>query len=554
MPVSHGKAVRRFPKAGFIELGQRQAWAAVVLLAFCVALGRLRSPYGQQSVLFMKKSVGILSGLAIAIAVAITAGAWYTGKQLPAELDNALVRSNAELKKALVSTGGSMSIERVSLEQHFFSSTAQYRLKARDINLGEGEVVNFDVGVTDQIEHGPFPWSRVKALKLMPVLAVSNSTLQKDDATAPWFAAAGEQAPVSAQTSLGYDGNVVSQIQLAPVKLDEADGNSLDFSGMQLQVSGDQEGKASRFHGQADRFVMKLVRDDQPPATFELNGLKVGGQLAATAHEAIYVGNVDLALAETKVTLGPKQQVLVVKGLEQNALQTLDGPDTVGGRVEYKVGDITWDGRAVGKAQMAVSITSVNAPALQALSTWYQAHLPEFEAAAAAGQPVPEIQMDDVEKARFQGELQKLLAAKPRVAVENLSFKTANGESRFDLSMGFAAPASFDLPPDQLSKQLITEVKGKLSLSKPMIGDLATLQALLDGQTDAQAIAMQSSQAGEMVGMMALQSGMATVQGDDVVSSLHYADGMVDFNGQKMTVEEFAMLMASHLAALSPQG
>ena len=539
---------------GFLDRGSHSARLAVVLFAFCVALGRLRSPYGQHSVQFMKKSVGILSGLAIAIAVATTVGAWYTGKQLPAELDNALARSNVELKKALVSTGGSMSIERVSLEQHFFSSTAQYRLKARDINLGEGEVVNFDVGVTDQIEHGPFPWSRVKALKLMPVLAVSNSTLQKDDALAPWFSAAGEQAPVSAQTSLGYDGNVVSQVQLAPVKLDEADGNSLDFSGMQLQVSGDKEGKASKFHGTADRFLLKLVRDDQPPATFELKGLTVAGNLAATAHDTIYVGNVDLALAETKVTLGPKQQVLLVKGIEQNARQTLDGPDTVGGRVEYKVGDITWDGRAVGKAQLAVSVTSVNAPALQALSKWYQAHLPEFEAASAAGQPVPQIQMDDTEKARFQGDLQKLLAAKPRVAVENLSFKTANGESHFNLSMGFAAPASFDLPPDQLSKQLVTEVKSKLSLSKPMIGDLATLQALLDGQSDAQAIAMQSSQAGEMVGMMALQSGMATVQGNDVVSSLHYADGMVDFNGKKMTVEEFAMLMAAHLAALSPQG
>ena len=501
----------------------------------------------------MKKSVGILSGLAIAIAVASTAGAWYTGKQLPAELDNALVRSNAELKKALVTTGGSMSIERVSLEQHFFSSTAQYRLKARDINVGEGEVVSFDVGVTDQIEHGPFPWSRVKALKLMPVMAVSNSTLQKDDATAAWFAAAGEQAPVSAQTSLGYGGSVVSQVRLAPVKLDEADGNSLDFSGMQLEVSGDKEGKASKFHGQADRFVMKLVRDDQPPATFELKGLKVDGNLQATAHDAIYVGNVDLALAETKVTLGPKQQVLLINGLEQNVLQTLDGPDAVGGRVEYKVGDITWDGRAVGKAHMLVSVNSVNAPALQALSKWYQAHLP-FEAAAAAGQPVPQIQMDDAEKARFQGDLRQLLAAKPKVAIENLSFKTANGESRFNLSMNFAAPASFDLPPDQLSKQLITEVKSKLSLSKPMMGDLATLQALLDGQTDAQAIAMQSSQAGEMVGMMALQSGLATVEGNDVVSSLHYADGMVDFNGKKMTVEEFAMLMAAHLAALSPQG
>lgn len=154
----------------------------------------------------MKKSVGILSGLAVAIAVATTAGAWYTGKQLPAELDNALARSNAELQKALVTTGGSLRIERVSLEQHFFSSTAQYRLKARDINVGEGEVINFDVGVTDHIEHGPFPWSRVKALKLVPVMAVSNSTLQKDDAVAPWFDAAGGKVPLSAQTSLGYGG------------------------------------------------------------------------------------------------------------------------------------------------------------------------------------------------------------------------------------------------------------------------------------------------------------------------------------------------------------
>ena len=47
----------------------------------------------------MKKSVGILSGLAIAIAVATTAGAWYTGKQLPAELEHSVSLGNAELKR-----------------------------------------------------------------------------------------------------------------------------------------------------------------------------------------------------------------------------------------------------------------------------------------------------------------------------------------------------------------------------------------------------------------------------------------------------------------------
>jgi len=502
----------------------------------------------------MKKSVGILSGLAIAIAVVTTAGAWYTGKQLPAELDNAVSRTNQQLKKALANDGGSMTVELASLDQHFFSSTAQYRLKAKDINLGHGEVVSFDLGMTDQIEHGPFPWSRVKALKLVPVLAASSSSLQKDDLTAPWFAAAGEQSPITAHTSMGFSGNVDSTITLAPLKRTEADGSSLAFSGMSLEVSGDQQGNASKFHGSADHLQIKLVGEDHAPATFELSGLKVGGNLAASKHDAVYVGNVDLLLAEAKATLGDKQQVLVLKGLEQNILQTLDGPDTVGGRVDYRVAGITWDGRAVGSAQMGVSIKSLNAPALQALSKWYQAHLPEFEAAQAAGQPVPEIQMDEAEKARFHGDLQQLLASKPKLAIENLALRTANGESRFDLSMDFANPASFDLPPDQLSKQLITEVKSKLSLSKPMIGDLATLQALLEGQTDAQAIAAQSSQAGEMVGMMALQSGMATVQGNDVVSSLHYADGMVDFNGKKMTVEQFAMLLAAHFAAMQPQG
>ncbi len=112
----------------------------------------------------MKKSVGILCGLAIAIAVVTTAGAWYTGKQLPGELENAVSRSNEQLKKALVNHGGSMTVELVSLDQHLFSSTAQYRLKAKDINLGHGEVLSFDLSMTDQIEHGPFPWSRVRAL------------------------------------------------------------------------------------------------------------------------------------------------------------------------------------------------------------------------------------------------------------------------------------------------------------------------------------------------------------------------------------------------------
>ena len=505
----------------------------------------------------MKKSVGILSGLAVAIAVAVTAGAWYTGKQLPAQLDSSVSRANQELKKAVAGTGGSMTLELASLEQHFFTSTAHYRLKAKDVWLGEGAPLSFDVGIVDQIEHGPFPWSRVKALKLMPVLATSNSALEKDDFTAAWFAAAGDQPPVTGQVSLGYAGSIDSDIRLAPLKLNEDNGNTLDFSGMQLQLSGDEQGKAVKIHGTAERLEMKLVGDDHPPATFKFEGLKIGGDLASTGHDLVYVGNLDLALAQAQATLGPKQEVLLLKGLEQNNLYSAEGPDTMGGRIEYKVNDISYAGRAVGSGQMVVTVKSLDIPAFQSLAEWYQTKLPEvqeMQQAQAAGQPFPTFDMTEEEKAKVQADLRKILAAKPKLALEQLSFKTANGESRFSLALDFSNPSSFDLPLDQLGKQLVSQLKSQLSLSKPMIGDLATLQALLEGQTDAQAIAQQSSQAGEMVGMMALQSGMATVQGNDVVSNLHYADGMVDFNGKKMTVEEFAMILGAHLAALSPQG
>ncbi|MBJ9975527.1 YdgA family protein [Pseudomonas sp. S75] len=503
----------------------------------------------------MKKSVGILSGLAVAIAVVTIAGAWYTGKQLPAELEQSIARGNAELQKALVGTGGTMTIELVSLDQHLFTSEAKYRLKARDLRLSQGEPVSFEVGVDDHIEHGPFPWSRVKTLKLLPVMAVSNSRLQKDDTTADWFAAAGDKTPVTGQVTLGYAGGVQSDIALAPVKLDEGDGNLMDFGGMQLLLKGDKEGKSLDIHGEAPRLDMTLVGDDHPPIKLQANGFRIGGKLDSTAHDMIYVGHLDLYLADLQATLGPKQDVLLLKGLEQNSVYSAEGQDRVGGRLEYKVSDITYAGRQVGSGQMVMSMKSINMAAAQALADWYQAKAPQMQAAAAQGQQgLPALDMTPEEKAMVQTHLQKLLADKPQFALEDLSFKTANGQSRFNMTMDFANPASFDLPPDQLMKQLIARLQSKLTVSKAMVGDLTTLQALLDGQSDPQAIAQQSSQAGEMLGVMALQSGMATVEGNDVVSSLNYADGMVELNGRKMPVEDFVMMMSAQLAVLSPQG
>ncbi|VVP74222.1 Protein YdgA [Pseudomonas fluorescens] len=501
----------------------------------------------------MKKITGVLSGLVIAIAAVATAGAWYTGKQLPAELDRSLAVVNQQLKQALIGSGGSMTIELVSLDQHLFTSTAHYRLKGTDIQSG-GAPVDFEAGVVDTLEHGPFPWSRVKALKLMPVMVASNAELQKGESIAAWFAAAGEQSPLRTHFSMGYGGSVDGKVTLLPLRLDEADGNKLDFSGLELRSSSDRDGKNIELHGTAGKLDLTVVGEDHPPVKMLFRGLSIDGDLTSTGHAMVYGGSFNAAVAESQLTLGPQQDVAVLKGLEVSSLSTVAG-DKMDGRIQYKLGGMTYNGRAVGSGEMVFSMKRYDIPAFQSLMEWYATKLPQVQAAQAAGVPFPELDMTEQERTKVHADLAQLLSAKPQFALENLSFKTANGESRLNLTVDLANPSSFDLPPDQLGKQLVSQVQGKLTLSKPMIGDLATLQALLQNQGDPQAIAQQAGQAGEMVGMMAVQSGLATVQGNDVVASLHYADGMVDFNGQKMTVEAFAMMLAGLLqGAVGPRG
>ncbi|MCP3749550.1 YdgA family protein [Pseudomonas sp. SBB6] len=497
----------------------------------------------------MKKSTGVL-GLVVAVAAVCTAGAWYTGKQLPGVLETTIAESNAQTKQALLGMDTTMELQLVSLDSRLFSSTAKYRLKVQNLQVGE-ESKSFELNFVDQIEHGPLPLSRVKALKLMPVMAASHYSLEKDATTANWFALAKDVSPLQGQVAYGYDRSMDSAFQVAPLEWNK-DGSSLKFSGLEITGHGNEGAERVQLTGQSASLSLNLVAPDRAPLKVEIKGLSLTGDMTKTPF-GFYVGQMDMAVADSVATFGDQQKVLVLKGLAQNNEYKNDG-DKLSARMEYKVADINYDGKAIGAGEMIWSLKRFDIPAMQALITWYQSRLPEFQQAAAVGEGMPDLAMTDAEKAQVRSDVQRLLAAKPQIALENLSFKTANGESRFNFSVDLANPTSLELPPQELYKQLITQVQSKLSLSKPMIGDLATLQAQFEGQTDANIVSQQAAQAGEMVSMMAVQSQMAKVEGNDIVSTLHYADGMVDFNGQKMTVEQFASVIMANASAMQATG
>jgi uncharacterized protein YdgA (DUF945 family) len=76
-----------------------------------------------------------------------------------------------------------------------------------------------------------------------------------------------------------------------------------------------------------------------------------------------------------------------------------------------------------------------------------------------------------------------------------------------------------------------------------MIKDLAALRAKSAGLTDPAAIAQQADAAAESVGGMAVMLQLGKVEGDNIVSSLQYANDVVDFNGVKMSAQQFAAAM-----------
>ena len=153
----------------------------------------------------------------------------------------------------------------------------------------------------------------------------------------------------------------------------------------------------------------------------------------------------------------------------------------------------------------------------------------------------------------MQLQVEKILAAKPQLALEKFTIKTANGESQLNVVMGLAKPTSFEQPPVDVTKQMLTALDAKLLLSKPMIADLSAVQAQLVGQTDPQAIAKMASMNSEMAGVMAVQTWLAKVEGNNILASLNYADGQVDLNGQKMSLEDFINQMVTRFGGMASQ-
>jgi len=494
----------------------------------------------------MNKSAGVLLAIVVAVGAISAGGAWYTGTKLEGVLQTSISDANKELQTALVGSKGTATLELVSLERGVFSSTAHYRLKGDGEMFGDQPV---ELLLVDHIEHGPLPFSRLTTLKWLPVMATSHYSLEKNALTEKWFAATKGESPLKGVVNIGYDRATNGNLELLPLETALDEKSSLKFSGLKMDMDASAEAKKVKLSGYMDSLKLVTVSEDQAPVQVELNGLTLASNLSKSSY-GYYVGENTLELTNTKTTFGVKQSVLNFKNFEmKNA--TEESGTSASGRADYKVGEVSFNDKVVGSAKMAMSLKNLDIPATMSLMQLYQTRLQPYEQAlaeaTAAGEPAPELNLTPAEETQAKADIEKLLAGGPQVALENLSFTTANGESRANLVVDLTKPQSLDLPADQLGRQLIALLDFNLQVSKPMIADLVGIQAQIDGQTDAKAIADQASATADMASAMAVGSQLATLDGNNIVTKLHYAANQVEFNGQKMTVEQFIGFVMSKL-------
>ena len=492
----------------------------------------------------MNKSAGVLLGIVVAMGAISAGGAWFTGTKIEGVLNTSLADANKQLQAAMVGYKGTASLELVSLERHVFSSTAHYRLKGEGEMFGEAPV---ELLFVDHIEHGPLPFSRLVSLKWLPVMATSHYELEKTPITEKWFAATKDASPLKGVVNIGYDNSTNGTLELLPLETALDDKSSLKFSGLKVDVAASAQAQKVKADGYMDSLKLTTVAEDQTPVQVELSGLTLASNLAKSTY-GYYTGDNTVELSNSKTTFGPKQSVLGFKNFEMKN-HTEESGSSASGRADYKIAEVSLNGKAVGSAQLAMSLKNLDIPATMSLMQIYQTKLQPYEQVAAeaveAGQPVPELNLTEAEEAQLKNSLEQLLAAGPQVALENLSFNTANGESRANLVLDLTKPQSMDLPPDQLTQQLIALLDVNVKVSKPMLVDLLSVQSQIEGQTDAKLIADQATATADMFGSMAVGTQLAKLDDNNIVSKLHYANNQVEFNGQKMTVEEFVGFVMS---------
>ncbi|MFE8154256.1 YdgA family protein [Brenneria goodwinii] len=487
----------------------------------------------------MKKSL-VAAGVIIALGAIWTGASWYTGKQLALNIDELTDNINTQLKTAY--PDAALKVVYRDYQGGIFSSQLAYVLQSDGSDKGQQLLApGEEIVINETVSHGPFPLAQLKKFNLIPAMASVHGELTNTPVVKPLFDLTQNKPFVTAETRVSYSGDTRSDISLLPI---EHQGNEqkLSFSGAEIQLDVAHDFRSNKLSGTISNI---LVEKRNPWGEMEQLALK---DLAMDVNN--HKGKFDLGIGDG--TFSAKSLAFTVEGGEPVALNNFAVQSTVteddknlAGKTAVTLESLTVGDRNLGSGNLNVAFSQFDGEGTKQFAADYQKAIQQFWQTSDDANPLAyQHQVLMV----FLQNLPKLLKGNPNITIAPLSWKNSKGESTFTLALDLtdplqnganaADPAASD--EEKIILQSVKKLDAKLNVPLDMLAELmvqADKQPATDEERE-QATNMALQQANMMASIGQMNQITVTKDGA-ITSSLQYADGQVDFNGNKIPLADF---------------
>lgn len=484
----------------------------------------------------------------IVAGVAVTGGAWYTGKRLETQNQEELDRANAQLAKIAPQLG--LRLEQRGYERGVFSSHTQLVLHSAFIEqtLAHDATPEALQGETDRqkanaaryakaaaeglvldvaMEHGPFPWSRVRTGQLKPVLVSGIASLARNTATEMLFDATHGASPYVARTSVDYNGRGDFTFDIPPANKQRND-TKLVFSGMHGAGTFDKDARKVSLHAAADSIKVTDAKEK-----FDAGADNLVLDLASQE------GKFGLGTGESSMEIG---RLYVEDANGKSAHLVMDkvgyhvklGEDdkTLFGEAGYRIAGVVYNKIDLGSPTLTFKFKNIDGQTAKTLSEQYRAFISDIKPDAAADGKDFKTPL-----LALMGTAQQLLAASPNFSIDPLSWKTAKGEHTLTVSVDLGSIAMDAGNAADTVLKTVKHLDATVRLSKAALLD--TYAAVLrDGGDSPQAAAERAEEEVASTVQVLQIMNLVKIDGDAITGHYSYADGVLDINGNKRPAKE----------------
>ncbi len=474
--------------------------------------------------------------LALAVAVPLAlfgAATFYTSTQVESTARDAVDQANLKLREMGVGAGADVSLTLLSFERGLLSSTARYQIDI-DVADDEGNTEHYALLLNDRLEHGPFPVSRLSRGQLMPVAAQSHFELERTPLTQKLFDAASGEVPLVGEVTIGYDGGQAGDLRTAALNIEDEDG-SVRIASANLNFEANRDGSDVRMDGELAEIDIDLQRSDSgQPVQVSLRGIGLSAD-KQDYDDGFGFGPSAITLQRMEIKAGDEPAVVIQQASVEEALSR--GSRGLDQTIGYRIGEVSAKGQTLRNLALVFSLRNLEESSLKALVASYKDILEQSATPQESFAGMTSAQQQELQARALQ-----LLEHKPTLALDEFGFETAHGAARLSVVLDLQSPSAEAFTPDAMITSMLASLKADAGIDRNLVRDIAGLVVqnnARDGQLDQAALQQETEAATELFSGMALNTGWSRLEGERLVSSLHYANDKVTFNGREMSVPEF---------------